>query len=163
DAFQAPFLILARRAADLRRAESVASWLHTVAYRLALHARAARRPTEDGRDLDMLPTEPDSTAVWRDLRPVLDEELQRLPEKYRVPVVLCYLEGRSHTEAAQQLGWPKGTVAGRLARARELLRERLTRRGITLSAGLLGTVLTEQATAMVPAGLGRAGGRGGAR
>jgi RNA polymerase sigma factor (sigma-70 family) len=124
DVFQATFLILARRAAALRRGRSLASWLHTVASRLALRARAdaARRLTAEPRALDMLPAKPDPAAAWRDLQPILDEELQRLPEKYRAPVILCYLEGHTHAEAAQQLGWPVGTVAGRLARARALWR-----------------------------------------
>ncbi len=156
DTFQATFLILARRAASVARGEALAPWLHTVAYRLALRARAdaARRPATEPRDLDMLPAKPDSAAGWRDLRPILDEELQRLPEKYRKAVVLCYLEGHTHAEAARQLGWPAGTVAGRLARARALLRDRLERRGVTLSAGLMATVLAEQARAApVPAAL----------
>ncbi len=149
DAFQATFLILARRAASLRRDGSLAPWLHTVAYRLALraHADAARRPAGGARDLDMLSAKPEAADAWQDVQPVLDEELQRLPEKYRVPVVLCYLEGQTHAEAARQLGWPKGTVAGRLARARELLRARLERRGVTLSAGVLAAVLAEHARA----------------
>lgn len=162
DAFQATFLILARRAADLRRTDSVAGWLHIVATRLALRARAdtARRPVADGGNLDMRAAEPDTTSLWHDLRPVLDEELQRLPEKYRVPVILCYLEGCTHADAARQLGWPKGTVAGRLARARELLRDRLTRRGVTLSSALLGGLLADHASAALPAGLAKAAVRG---
>src|SRR5262249_46666721 len=73
---------------------------------------------------------PSGAAAWPDLRPVLDEEIGRLPDKYRAPVVLCYLEGQTLDQTARQLGWPKGTVAGRLARAREMLRRRLSRRGV---------------------------------
>src|SRR5262249_48128930 len=131
DAFQATFLILLRRARSLDRRGSVASWLYTVAYHVALRARAdaARRPPP----ARPVPQPPE--AGWADLQPVLDEELGRLPDSYRAVVVLCYLEGKTNVEAARLLGWPVGTVKGRLARARDLLRARLTRRGITLSAG----------------------------
>jgi RNA polymerase sigma factor (sigma-70 family) len=149
DAFQATFLILLRRARSLDRRGSVASWLYTVAYHVALRARAdaARRPPP----ARPVPQPPE--AGWADLQPVLDEELGRLPESYRSVVVLCYLEGKTNVEAARLLGWPVGTVKGRLARARDLLRARLTRRGITLSAGLVGASLAESATAAVPAAL----------
>jgi RNA polymerase sigma factor (sigma-70 family) len=123
DAFQATFLVLARKAAALDKSGSVANWLYTVAYHIALRARAdATRRRAQERELPAMPTtEPSADALWRDLRPVLDEELNRLPEKHRAPVVLCYLEGKTNVEAARLLGWTKGTVSGRLARAREVL------------------------------------------
>lgn len=138
DAFQATFLVLISKAGSIRKRESVSSWLHGVAYRTACRARAraARRHTREEpiREVpDPLQVEPDTQLAWRELRAVLDEELGRLPEKYRVPLVLCYLEGMSNAEAAQQLGWPIGTVQVRLLRAREILRIRLARRGAVFS------------------------------
>jgi RNA polymerase sigma factor (sigma-70 family) len=151
DAFQATFLVLLRRARFLDRRGSMAAWLYTVAYHVALRARAdaARRQRQERR----FPRPPEAGSgggvAWADLQPILDEELQRLPETYRAAVILCYLEGKSNTEAAQLLGWPTGTVKGRLSRARDLLRDRLSRRGITLVGGLLGTTLPGTATAAV--------------
>ena len=157
DAFQATFLVLTRKAATLDRTGSIANWLYTVAYHLALRARAAaaRRRDQERQVATMSAVEPSEEVVWRDLRPVLDQELTRLPEKYRAPVVLCYLEGKSNTEAAQLLGWTKGTVSGRLARARELLRQRLSQRGVVLSAALLGALLAGNAHAALPSPLAR--------
>src|SRR5207247_6230742 len=91
--------------------------------------------------------EASSDLVWRDLRPALDEELNRLPDKYRSPLVLHYLEGKTVAQTAEILGWPQGTVQGRLDRARERLRSRLTRRGLTLTASTLAAALAQQATA----------------
>src|SRR5216683_1420993 len=152
DAFQATFLVLFRRARSLDRRGSVANWLYTVAYHVALKARAsaAHRRLREREVVEMPQAEPQPEEVWRDLQPVLDEELNSLPEKYRAAIVLCYVEGKTNAEAARLLRWPIGTVKGRLARARELLRTRLGRRGITLSTGLLGVVLAEHASAAVP-------------
>jgi RNA polymerase sigma factor (sigma-70 family) len=155
DAFQATFLVLLRKANTLRKRELLANWLYGVAYRTALKARtqAVRRSAHARPLIDMPAGESESDLVWKDLRPVLDEEVERLPAKYRMPVVLCYLEGKSFEEAARQLGWPAGTVSGRLARARQLLRTRLTRRGLGLSGGLLAMALSRTASATVPSQL----------
>jgi RNA polymerase sigma factor (sigma-70 family) len=128
DAFQATFLILVRRAGSLTNPEQAAGWLHGVALRVARKARAdrARRREREATIVDLEAPTPSDDA--RDLREILDEELDRLPEKYRLPIVLCELEGRTLEEAATLLGWPKGTVAGRLSRGRDLLRQRLSRR-----------------------------------
>jgi RNA polymerase sigma factor (sigma-70 family) len=156
DAFQATFLVLARKAGSIRKQASVGSWLYGVAYRIAAKARAqaARRRVREQEVEPMTGADPLAELVWRELRPVIDEELSRLPDKYRHPVVLCYLENKTNAEAARQLGWTKGTVSGRLARARELLRARLRRRGLALSAGVLTAALAENAMAWVPASLG---------
>jgi RNA polymerase sigma factor (sigma-70 family) len=155
DAFQCTFLVLLRKAQSLRRRDLLAGWLYGVAYRTALKARsravcrgAREKPLEEepGR-------EGPEDLVWRDVRPILDEELQRLPEKYRLPLVLCYLEGKTVTEAGAQLGWPAGTVAGRLARAKDQLRGRLTRRGVTLMAALPGAELPKMTPTAVPPAL----------
>jgi RNA polymerase sigma factor (sigma-70 family) len=160
DAFQATFLILARKASSIGNRQAVGGWLHRVAARVAHHARsrAPRRPHAATQDIDLeaipCPGEPGAELLAGDLGAVLDEEVGRLPEKYRVPVVLCYLEGKTYEEAARQLGCPKGTLSARLTRARGLLRARLTRRGVGLSAGLLAAALSEHAaSAAVPAAL----------
>ena len=140
DAFQATFLVLVRKAHSLRRRDLLGNWLYGVAHRVAVRARAnaARRRTRERSGAEAAAGKPPRDGDWRDLRPVLDEEIARLPEKYRAPVVLCFLEGQTHEEAARQLRWPLGTVKSRLARARARLQGRLTRRGLAPSAGLLG-------------------------
>jgi RNA polymerase sigma factor (sigma-70 family) len=156
DAFQATFLALARKAGSIRKREAVGSFLYKVAYRTALRARAAvsRRPVGVPPGVAPPAPEPEPDLVWRDLRPVLDEELSRLPEKYRAPVVLCDLEVKTHEEAARQLGCPRATVATRLGRARALLRLRLTRRGLALPVGAAALALAPgAASAVVPAPL----------
>jgi RNA polymerase sigma factor (sigma-70 family) len=153
DAFQATFLLLARKAGSIRKGESVGGWLYRVAFRLAVKARAqaARRREREHRVADMRKPELGFQAAWQDLQEVLDEELERLPEKYRAPLVLCYLQGKTQEEAMRQLGCPLGTVRSRLARARKLLRARLARRGLTLGAAALGTALAaNSATAALP-------------
>ena len=136
DAFQATFLVLVRKAASIGRRDLLAGWLYGVAHRVATRARvqSARRQAREQPVADVLvtvaPPEPGARELWA----VLHEEVLRLPAKYRLPVVSCYLEGKTLEEAAQLLGWPKGTVAGRLARARDLLHRRLTRRGVAVPA-----------------------------
>ncbi len=157
DAFQATFLILARKAATIGKGDSVPGWLYRVAYRVALRSQAqAARRCGCGPLPDEVPAAAADDLIWRDLRPVLDEEVNRLPEKYRVPFVLCYLEGHTNEEAARQLGCPRGTILSRLARGRERLQARLTRRGISLAVGGLATALAAEAEAVAPAGLVRA-------
>ena len=156
DAFQATFMVLALKSRAIRKQESSGPWLHGVAMRIARRARALRQrsrgvPIPAGGLVD-----PGESMRLRpvDLRAVLDEELSRLPAQYRDPVILCYLEGRTQEEAARTLGWTKGTVSGRLARAKDLLRQRLARRGLAPSAALLATALTsESARAAMPAAL----------
>ncbi|HVK13832.1 MAG TPA: sigma-70 family RNA polymerase sigma factor, partial [Gemmataceae bacterium] len=154
DAFQAAFLVLARHAGRIRSRGSVASWLHGVALRVAQKAlvRAARQRKRDRGAAPMSNSDPLAAVEWADVRPVIDEELDRLGEKYRGPVALCLIEGKSHEEAARVLGWPAGSVSGRLARAKELLRHRLARRGVTCPAAAIAAVLASQAEA-VPARL----------
>jgi RNA polymerase sigma factor (sigma-70 family) len=156
DAFQATFIVLARKAGSLRRPERLAGWLYQVALRVARKARrrAAQLAVRE-RPLTEMPTDaPVPELVWRELRPLLDEELGRLPERLRLPVVLCFLEGLTKREAARRLSWPEGTVSSRLQAAREKLRERLTRRGLALSAGVMHLALFQNAApAAVPTAL----------
>ncbi len=135
DAFQATFLVLAQKAHRLRRPGLLANWLYGVAYRTALNARqrAARRSKREREAAKRIVPSgiPEREALV--LRRVLDEELRRLPEIYRAPLVLCYLEGKTNKEAARLLGWPIGSMAHRLARGRNLLRKRLEARLVGLT------------------------------
>jgi RNA polymerase sigma factor (sigma-70 family) len=144
DAFQATFLVLVRKAASIASPELLAGWLYSVAHHTALRARAtaAKRKTREKQVTDMPEPAVNETDAWQDVQPVLDQELSLLPDKYRVVIVLCDLEGKTHKEAARQLGCPEGTVAGRLARARVMLAKRLVRHGIVLSGGAVGSVLS---------------------
>jgi RNA polymerase sigma factor (sigma-70 family) len=156
DAFQATFLVLARRAAAVRKRESVGSWLYGVARRVAHKARRAdaRRRRHERRAAEGRPRRETADHGWAELLAVLDEELAGLPERARAPLLLCYLEGYTQDEAARYLGWSVGTLRRRLTWGRDLLRLRLTRRGATLSAGLFAAALAPRAaTAAVPAGL----------
>jgi RNA polymerase sigma factor (sigma-70 family) len=156
DAFQATFLVLARRAAAVAPPEMVGNWLYGVAYQTARKARAtrARRHARERQVTAMPEREAPRPGPWRELRPLFDRELRRLPDNYRAVLVLCDLEGKTRKEAARLLGWPEGSVCGRLARARQLLAGRLARQGVTLPAAALAAVLTENAApAAVPAAL----------
>ncbi|HZW30595.1 MAG TPA: RNA polymerase sigma factor [Isosphaeraceae bacterium] len=155
DAFQATFLVLARRAGSIRKRGSAASWLHGVARRVASCARtaAARRRWHEQRAAAMARRSVDD-AGWDDLGAAIHEEIGRLSESCRAAVVLCDLEGLTEGQAARRLGWPIGTVRSRLMRGREHLRGRLTRRGLSLSAVMLGSLpAPEAASAAVPAAL----------
>jgi RNA polymerase sigma factor (sigma-70 family) len=154
DAFQATFLVLAHRARSIRRRASIASWLFGVAHRVASRARnrAMRRQARDRRIAEqtseaVLPAE--SNVDWE----VLHEEIDRLPERLRAPVTLCYLEGLSYDAAANQLAQSEATLRGRLARARERLRYRLSRRGVTAPAGLLVVGAAQEAPLVIPGSL----------
>src|SRR5712691_10850181 len=130
DAFQATFLVLVRKAASIASRELLANWLYGVAHQTALKARAtaAKRKGRERQVTDMPEPAVTQQDQWCDLQPVLDEELSRLPNKYRGVIVLCDLEGKTRKEVARQLGCPEGTVASRLARARIILAKRLTQR-----------------------------------
>jgi RNA polymerase sigma factor (sigma-70 family) len=145
DAFQATFLVLARKAGLLQRQESVGNWLYGVASRLALRARAdaAGRRDRERRATARGGPDPLAELSVREAHQLLDEELTRLPDRYRAPLVLCCLEGRARDEAAQQLGCPAATLKSRLERGRALLRKRLVRRGLTLPAALAASLLVE--------------------
>jgi RNA polymerase sigma factor (sigma-70 family) len=150
DVFQATFLVLARKAGSIRNFESVGSWLHGVAYQLSRNVQASsrRRGRLHARGASAMPdADPLLDLTVRELHAAVSDELQRLPEKYRAPLVLCYLEGQSHEEAACQLGLSRGSPRGRLNRAREALRHRLARRGLTISAGFLAGALPADVSA----------------
>src|SRR5439155_22325727 len=153
DAFQATFLVLVRRAASIASPELLANWLYGVAHQTAMKARAtvAKRKIRERQVTEMPEPAVVEQDLWNDLRPLLDQELSRLPDSYRVVIVLCDLEGKTRKEAARHLGLPEGTVGSRLARARVSLVKRLTERGVTLTCGGLAAVLAQNvASAGVP-------------
>jgi RNA polymerase sigma factor (sigma-70 family) len=152
DAFQATFLVLARKAGSIGRREAIGTWLYQVATRAAREARAARsqrtaRVRSFGRDEEPRSSEAESLAERQELWTIVDEEVSRLPERFQAVVILCYFEGKTVDEAARQLGCPRGTVASRLARARDQLRVRLARRGIALTTGALAAGLSQTSLA----------------
>jgi RNA polymerase sigma factor (sigma-70 family) len=137
DAFQATFLILVRKARSIRTGHSLAPWLYSVAYRTAQRARATATRHRPGLEEPMEKIDVSSVdTVKGDIWSVLYQELGRLPVKYRAPIVLCHLEGKTHEEAARLLVWPVGTVSGRLSRGRQLLRARLERRGVAAPSAI---------------------------
>src|SRR5262245_23635654 len=149
DAFQATFLVLVRKADSVVPREMLANWLYGVAYQTALKARAmvAKRGAKEQQVMDT--PEPAAAehdeALWREIRPIIDEELSRLPAKYRAPLLLCDIEEKAYKQAAEQLGWREGTGAGRLSRARTMLAMRLSRRGVVLPAATLPLLLVQNA------------------
>jgi RNA polymerase sigma factor (sigma-70 family) len=156
DVFQAVFLLFARKANNLRHPKTLAAWLYGVARRLALMTQRSsrRRRQRENAHAGTAPTgnaDPLDELSARELLLALDEELARLPERYRLPLILCGLEGRSQAEAARLLGWTAASVRGRLERGRTRLRSRLLRRGLTLGASLL--AMENMTTATVSAAL----------
>ena len=154
DAFQATFLVLVRKARALWVRDSLGPWLHQVAYRTALCARsaAARRRRHERRAA--IKVEEACVESVDELERALHEEIDRLPERSRAPVVVCDLEGRTHDQAARHLGWPVGTVKSRLSRGRERLRDRLLRRGLTTDAGLIASAVSfDGSMASIPTAL----------
>jgi RNA polymerase sigma factor (sigma-70 family) len=155
DAFQATFLVLACKASSLRDGEAVGNWLYGVAYRTALESKSrnARRRCRE-QPLDNVPSPEESTEEPRDWLPLLERAVNGLPQRYRTPLVLCHLEGRSRQEVARQLDLPEGTLSSRLATARRLLAKRLARHRLALSMGVILAALSEEAaSAAVPASL----------
>lgn len=145
DAFQATFLVFVRSAGTIRNRDALGRWLYETAYRIALRAKyqAARRTAAGGAEVERAESRPEEDAEARELRPAVHDEVNRLPVKLRSAIVLCYFEGLSQDEAARQLACPLRTLKGRLSRGRELLRSRLTRRGLTVSSVLLLLLLGE--------------------
>ncbi len=139
DAFQATFLVLVRKAPAIRDPGLLGEWLRGVAYRTAMHARGerARRRESERKSAAMARIDSSTPEAMFETRRIVREELERLPEVYRDPVTLCYMEGLTQEEAARRLGWPIGTVKTRVVRGRRLLRERLDRRGVGLGAALI--------------------------
>jgi RNA polymerase sigma factor (sigma-70 family) len=155
DAFQATFLVLVRKAGGIARGERLSNWLYGVAVRTAskLKVQQTRRRVHEQACASQKTVATAARALELDVRPTLDEEIQQLPRKYRTPVLLCYLEGKTNQEAAAELGCPPGTVSSRLAWARQRLRRRLARRGIALAAGVAGAGIDPAAAMTVPVGL----------
>ncbi len=155
DAFQATFLVLARRAASVRGRDALGGWLHRVAYRAAVQAArdAARRRVEERKAAEMRATLDVRGEVRDDLKSAIHAEVERLPESLRLPVVLCDLEGRTREQAAEELSWTEWMVRGRLARGRAKLRRRLTLRGLAPSVGVGVSVLAAESAAAVPEAL----------
>ena len=152
DAFQATFLVLVRKAPCIASPHLLANWLYGVAHQTAIKARAtaAKRRTREMQPVQM-PERAIEPPVWNELQPLLDQELSRLPDKYRSAIVLCELEGKTRREAAGQLGVPEGTLAARLARGRLMLAKRLSRCGLAISGGALSLALSQGlACAAVP-------------
>ncbi len=154
DAFQATFIVFVRKAGSMMKhpSVSVAGWLYGVALRVSLKlcAHEARRIEKESEVIPVQQTETPAIEPWNELWPLVDEELKRLPKKYRLPILLCHLEGQTCEKAAEQLGWTADRVKGMLRRGREILKDRLVQRGVTATVGTLAVVLAENASASVP-------------
>jgi RNA polymerase sigma factor (sigma-70 family) len=161
DAFQATFLVFVRKASSIRSRATVSNWLYGVAHNTALKAKAmSHKRHAKEREAGSVPKDETPSEVWQEIHALLDGELSRLPDKYRIPIVLCDLEGKTIKEAACHLGWPQGTVATRLTRGRGQLASRLTKQGLTLSGSAMAAVMSQAAAsaqgtmpACVPASL----------
>ncbi|HEY7308763.1 MAG TPA: sigma-70 family RNA polymerase sigma factor [Gemmataceae bacterium] len=155
DVFQSTFLTLARRAHSIRNRGALASWLYGVAARLAWQTRKddARRAVRERAATAARSEDVTEAAAWRELGALLDEELQRLPEKYRMPLVHIYFAGQTQEEAARQLKWSKGTLRRRLEKGKRLLHARLSRRGVSLSVGLMAAAVGQSAAEALPPSL----------
>jgi RNA polymerase sigma factor (sigma-70 family) len=155
DAFQATFLVLVRKAGSLAKPELLGNWLYGVAYRIAMKAKvnAARRYAHERQVAPMTQADPMLDVTWKELRSVLDAEMSSLPEKYRAPLVLCYLEGKTNEEAAHLLGWPTGSMSYVLKRGREMLRKRLFHRGVVVVIPLLHECLSRHGAEAAPPAL----------
>jgi RNA polymerase sigma factor (sigma-70 family) len=153
DAFQVTFLVLTRKAMSVRPREMVANWLYGVACTTAHRVKvaSAKRRLKEKQVTQMPEAQTEPRHLWHDLQPLLDQELNRLPDKYRAVILLCDLEGKTRREAARHLGCPEGTVAGRLARARVMLTKRFARHGLVVSGGALAAAGSQKASAAVPA------------
>jgi RNA polymerase sigma-70 factor (ECF subfamily) len=143
DAFQATFLVFVRKAGSIRSRQTLSNWLYGVAHNTALKARAmnGKRQVKEWQ-AGAMPKHEAQSEVWHELQTLLDAELSKLPDKYRIPIVLCDLEGVTHKEAARRLGWPQGTVTTRLTRGRAQLAKRLTKHELTLSGSVIAAVLS---------------------
>ena len=151
DAFQAAFLLLARKAGSLRVSGALGGWLHRVSWRVALQVKsdAARRRERERRAAELAGIRGPSSAPGDELGAILHEEIDRLPERYRQPIVLCFLEGMTNRQAASHLNWTEGSTQGRLRRARDLLKARLIRRGVTLTGAGLSALAIPKTTSAV--------------
>jgi RNA polymerase sigma factor (sigma-70 family) len=156
DAFQATFLVLVKKGAELQQPGRLANWLYGVALRTANHVKSKRaQRARVEKEASTMPAKSDLTDMnYEQLWNVLDEEIHQLPPKYALPLTLCYLEGKTNAEAATQLGWPEGSMSRRLSRAKDLLRSRLSKRGMAMSAVLLAAAMfARPASACAPAQL----------
>lgn len=156
DAFQAAFLVLARKAGSIGKYESISGWLYMVAYRIALRSKARNKRRYQWEQqlanfsIDKKCMDPADRTAWGELSRLVDAELSKLPEKYRTAFILCHLEGKSCTEAAEQLGCPRGTILSRLGRARQQLQVRLALRGWLPTATPLTQLLERHASPLAP-------------